>query len=211
MKSKFVLVFANGQPAESKIVKPFLADSPSIVAADGGANHLTKLGLVPDYIVGDLDSVMPEILRQFKSTEIIRREDQDHTDLEKTLDFCLESSADKIVVFGATGGRLDHEIANFGILQNYSRRANLFFLDNQFTIRVVREAYSFKTFPGQLLSLIALQSAHGVTLKGVQFPLTNADLSFGGRGVSNLAKESRVSISIQSGEVFLFLKHANAD
>ncbi len=211
MKLKYFLVFANGQPAEFRIVKPFLADSPLIVAADGGANYLTELGLVPDYIVGDLDSVAPETLRSFPDAQIINRADQNHTDLEKTLDFCLASNADKITVFGATGRRLDHEIANLGILQSYSRKIPVSFVDNEFTIRVLRGKSFFETQPGQLFSLIAIQPVRGVTLAGGKFSLDNATLTFGGQGVSNAAAHTRVTVSIQSGELFLFLRHPDAD
>ncbi len=211
MRSKSFLVFANGEPPEFKIVKPFLAESPLIAAADGGANYLQKLQLIPDYIVGDLDSVTSQTLQSFPKAQIIRKNDQNLTDLEKTLDFCLELGADKITVFGATGGRLDHEIANLGILQSYSKEIPISFVDRQFTIRILRGDTFFEAQPGQLFSLIALQPANGVTITGSKFPLTNATLTFGGRGVSNVTEQTHVSISIQEGELFLFLRHNHAD
>jgi len=211
VKSTPVLVFANGQPPDMKTVTPLLAGSPLIVAADGGANYLKKSDLTPHYIVGDLDSVASDALQSFPGVQIIRKTDQNHTDLEKALDFCLELGADDITVFGATGRRLDHEIANLGILQSYSRKAAIRFVDTQFTIRVLRGRTSFQTTPGQLFSLIALQSANGVSLTGAKFALDNATLTFGGRGVSNAAIQTRVTISIRSGDVFLFLRHRDAD
>jgi len=210
VRSKPILVFANGQPPDFKIVKPFLAESPLIVAADGGANFLKKMNLFPHYIVGDLDSVASETLQSFPEAQIVRRADQNHTDLEKALDFCLELGADKIMVFGATGRRLDHEIANLGILQTYSQKISVSFVDKQFTIRVLRGTTSFEATPGQLFSLIAFQSANGVTITGGKFALNNGTLTFGGRGVSNTAVQTRITVSIQSGELFLFLRHTDA-
>jgi len=202
-----VLVFANGVPPSKELVQPHLDDSPLLVAADGGANGLLKLNVAPHFVVGDLDSLSPAVRKRCPGMKVIKRTDQNKTDLEKALDFCLEQGATEILVFGATGRRLDHELANLGILQRFSRRVSLAFLDEQFLIRVVRGEFRFKTRPGQMLSLLALQPARGVSLRGVQFPLKSAPLDFGGRGVSNLALGPEVVIQIDEGELFLFLAH----
>ncbi len=202
-----VLVFANGTPPSRARVQPFLHDSSLIVAADGGANALGQLGLSPDFVVGDLDSLSPDARGKFPRAQFVERADQNKTDLEKTLTFCLEKGATEIVVFGATGRRLDHELANLGILQHVSRQAQVTLVDDHFWVRVVRGSFSFPCKPGRLISLIALQLAEGVSVQGVQFPLQNARLDFGGRGVSNVATAEQVSIQIKKGELFLFVAH----
>ncbi len=202
-----VLVFANGTPPSTQLVERYKTHASLIVAADGGANALAKLNLVPDFIVGDLDSLGETARRKLPVARLVPRPDQNHTDLEKTLDFCLEKGATEIYVFGATGARLDHEIANLGILQQFSRKVFIALVDEQFLVRVIRGEATVTCKPGQLLSLLALQSARGVSVSGVKFPLKNADLDFGGRAVSNVALGETVSIRVEHGELFLFLAH----
>ncbi len=202
-----ILVFANGTPPSRSLVERYQKNVAFIVAADGGANALDALHLAPDFIVGDLDSLGETARKKFPGARLVRRGDQNKTDLEKTLEFCLEKGATEIFVFGATGGRLDHEIANMGILQQFSRKIALALVDDQFLVRVIRGETTFACRPGQLLSLLALQPARGVNLSGVKFPLKNAALYFGGRAVSNVAVEEKVSIRVESGELFLFLAH----
>ncbi len=202
-----VLVFANGTPPSRPLVKTYLRNSSLIVAADGGANALVQLHLHPDFIVGDLDSLSEETKRHFPNATLVERVDQNKTDLEKTLDFCLEQGAKEILVLGATGERLDHELANLGILQQFSRRVKIALVDEQFLVRVVRGELTVKTIPRQVISLLALQPALGVSLHGVKFPLNNARLNFGGRGVSNIALGTEIFIQIEKGEAFLFLAH----
>ncbi|GBE28699.1 thiamine pyrophosphokinase [bacterium BMS3Bbin03] len=210
LKNKLVLIFANGEPTQKKWVKSYLAGTPLIVAADGGANHLIHLGISPDFIVGDLDSVTADTLNHYPNAKTVLREDQNFTDLEKTLQFCLERETSEIIVFNATGGRADHALANLGLLQTFSRVVDISFVDNNFTIRIIRSAVVLETQPGQILSLIAIQPVSGITVQGVEFPLQNAELEWGGRGVSNSVTETQVSIQIGRGELFLFLKHSDA-
>ncbi len=207
MKPKRILVFANGLPPNKKILQPYLMDSPLIVAADGGANYMVDLGISPHYIVGDMDSLDPEILHQFPNAQLVKRIDQNRMDMEKTLEFCLEKGGNQIFIFGATGKRLDHEIANLGILQQFSKRVDISIIDTQFLVRVVRKNFVFRSFPGQEISILALQPASGVSIRGVKFPLENATIEFGGRGISNIAIADEVSIYVDSGELFLFVKH----
>ncbi len=94
-------------------------ESPVVIAADGGADEALRLGLHVDLLVGDMDSVSPSSLEAVEAAggRVVRHPaDKDATDLELALDEALASGADRVVVAGATEGRLDFVLGNALVL-----------------------------------------------------------------------------------------------
>ena len=90
-----------------------------LIAADGGANHLLKMGILPEIVIGDLDSVDEDTLFQLTSAEVnIEQysEDKNETDIELALRYAIELQPTSILIVGALGGRLDQTLANLSIL-----------------------------------------------------------------------------------------------
>lgn len=90
-----------------------------MIAVDGGLKGAKELGLVPDVIVGDFDSVDPAVLAFYRKMEHIVWEvpaGKDDTDTELALKRAMAMGAGEIVILGATGGRLDHMIGNIQLL-----------------------------------------------------------------------------------------------
>ncbi len=76
--------------------------------------------LVPDVIIGDLDSISAEALKEFKSvSKIIRLKRQNDTDVEKCLKYAISHKYDEALLVGATGNRLDHTFCNLGIVLKF--------------------------------------------------------------------------------------------
>ena len=97
----------------------------TVVCADSGLNTAYALGLKVDYFMGDFDSVSSDVLKLYMDRKIPNSTDaefvqypaeKDATDTELVLDFVLENNPSTIVILGATGGRIDHLLANIGIL-----------------------------------------------------------------------------------------------
>ena len=96
-----------------EVVKQALTIAPILYAADGGANAALDMGYMPDGVIGDLDSLTPEILGQLPADKVFRVADQDSTDFDK----CLRAiQAPLILATGFTGQRLDHELAAYSSL-----------------------------------------------------------------------------------------------
>ena len=200
------LVICNGEVLSKKGMTPLLREKPFIVCADGGANKARRLGIVPDLIIGDLDSVSPATRKFFSDVETIRIKSQYSTDLEKTLDYLLKHRYRSAIIVGAMGGRPDHSFANFSILKKYHKRIRLLFSDASCDIQIVDRKIAFESRIGSVVSLMPLGRCEGITTTGLEFPLHGESLELGIReGASNKVISSPVKISVKKGSLLLFV------
>ena len=125
-----LIVLNNRHSIPSSMLDGTMLCSPrSIVCADGGANVLydaTDTELIevaaPAAIIGDLDSVRPEVVSHYKDecgTKIINDDDQNRHDLDKCLGYLASKQHAKVIVIGAFGGRIDHEMACINALYRW--------------------------------------------------------------------------------------------
>jgi thiamine pyrophosphokinase len=198
-----VLLIANGVLPPPRVVRRLASSSDFVACADGGTKHALRLGIQPDIVIGDLDSLSATIRRHLKHAEIVRLADQNKTDLEKTILFLLRRKAKHITVVGATGKRIDQTIANVGLLMKYGRKASLTFIDPTGEIEIVQSRTKFRAKVGTTVSLIPAGRPVRVTTKGLRFALKNEMLEFGSRGVSNEVIAPIVEIRVRGGTLFL--------
>lgn len=204
------IIFLNGTLPATGIIRSYIEKKKIIIAADGGANSLRKIKIVPDVIIGDMDSVKRETVNYFRTrnTEIIRIEEQDTTDFEKSLRYCMKFGYEKIIVFGATGTRTDHTLNNFSVLQKYYRRLELKFITDDFEIFFIRKKIRFVYKKNKIISLMGVPEAKKIFSTGLKYQLKNDDLKFGQRdGALNVSISNKVGIRFQSGNLLLFKKH----
>lgn len=202
------LVLCNGLVPALKFFLPYLKKKPFIVCADGGANKARTIHLVPNVIIGDLDSITMQTRRAFKTVPIIHMASQYSTDLEKALEYLLQQNITTVEVFGATGNRSDHTMSNFSILQKYHKKMRIQFIDEFSSIEIVDSNTKFNAVVGQQISLMPMGICKGITTRGLKYPLKNESLALGIReGSSNEAISSVVSISIKKGNLLLFKNH----
>lgn len=156
-----------------------------VLAADGGLLHCRRLGLEPDGILGDFDSLgyVPEGARVFPV-------EKDDTDAMLAARQGLALGFRRFVFYGGLDGpRLDHTVANFQTLQFLAEHDAVGYLvGNTYLATVVRSGtVSFPAEAEGILSLFCLgPDAEGVTLRNLQYPLENGKLSSGyPLGVSN--------------------------
>lgn len=188
-----------------------LADAALVVAADGGANALAAIGRPPDLVVGDLDSVDPQLVSDLeRASTPIRRwpVDKDASDTELALRAAVDEGATEIAIVAATGAdRLDHELANVLLLTDpdlATRDVRL--VRGRETVRVARPgaALRLRGRPGDLVTLLAIGGdAIGVTTEGLRWPLHGARLAMGTTlGVSNVVIGDG-SVSVEEGMVLV--------
>jgi thiamine pyrophosphokinase len=200
------LVICNGEVLSRKAIAPLLREKPFIVCADGGADKARKLGIRPDIIIGDLDSISSATLKFFSSVETIKVETQYSTDLEKALDYLVTHKYLNAVVVGAMGGRPDHALSNLSIFKKYHKRIRLSFFDLSCDIQIVDRRIAFALKMGSVISLLPLGRCEGITTSGLEFPLHNETLELGVReGTSNTVVSSPVTISVKKGSLLLFI------
>ena len=184
-----------------------------VIAADGGLRHARSLGLTPDLVLGDFDSVSPEDLATFATTPQTRYPtDKDELDLELALTHAVARGASDLVLVGTLGERFDQSLAAVLIGTRYARegltvslhsgRQDVFLLAEGVTRSIDLE-------PGQLFSLLSLVEVSKLSVQGAEFGLKDAALPFGvGRGVSNRVTEPPLTVSLHSGLVALIVEGA---
>jgi len=185
-----------------------------IIGADGGAARALAWGLVPDLVIGDMDS-LPETARSSLESEgcrfIQHPRAKDETDLELALQFAVKQGAREIVVLGALGGRLDHTLANVLLLALPAFAGVPIRIaegGQQAILARGGEAIGLEGDPGDLVSLLPLGGdARGVSTEGLVWALHGDTLRFGSsRGVSNEMAGGKARIEV--GEGMLLVVHA---
>lgn len=186
-----------------------IAQNALVIAADGGLRHTQSLGIQPDVILGDFDSLgyIPDDSRVFPV-------EKDDTDTMLAVKHGLQQGCDDFVLYGAMDGpRLDHTIANFqtlGYLASHGARGTLVGKDYIATV-ISGNTICFPETAEGILSLFCLGAdATGITIEGLQYPLTDGTLSASfPLGVSNhfIGKPGR--ITVKNGLVLALWDRAN--
>ena len=203
-----VLIVANGEWPSSFNLQHERTTYDQLVALDGAANRLLELNLIPDVIVGDLDSITTSVLNQCESSgvHIVRIPSQEKSDISKGLQWVQQEQPNaRIDVIGVEIGRYDHHLAAYSALFECQSSATLL-LNGWTATRVDSNPTTFQVKPDAIISLIPFGSVQGVTLEGCQYPLQNASLTTGTQGVSNKAIESEIVVSAQSGNLLLLIE-----
>ncbi|MDQ7094756.1 thiamine diphosphokinase [Desulfosporosinus sp. PR] len=208
-----IAVLANGA-WDSEWGKQALEKADYLICADGGANHALSLGFMPDRLIGDLDSILPEYLLQCQEADcLIERypREKDETDLELALlqaqkKAMLEGERD-IWLYGGTGKRIDHFLGNLSLMLAYAHQGyRIRLADPWHEMWVFHGNEKIRTFQGQELSLIALSEKAVVSTRGLYYPLDHGVLRQDiPRGVSNVCLGEEVGIEVHEGWVLLIL------
>lgn len=204
------LIFLNGDFPDLNIIKKFLGKKSYIIAADGGANKLKKINIIPHIIIGDLDSVSKSTLIYFKKRGTLIKEvrDQEKTDFEKCLIYCIRNGRNSISVFGSLSMRPDHTLNNFSILKRYFKRSEIKLITDEFEIFFIEKNFKFNYRQGEIVSMLAMPKAENITTTGLEYKLKNESLEFGVReGTLNKSTAAKITIRFRTGNLLLFRKH----
>lgn len=207
-----VVIFANGHLPDLEAARALLYADDYIIAADGGANHLMEMGILPEIVIGDLDSVDENTLFELTNAEArIEQysEDKDETDIELALRYAADLRPSAILIVGALGGRLDQTLANLSLLTNPTLSGIDIRLDDGVEeASFCRKQVEVRGRSGDTVSLIPWHApVEGVTTEGLQWPLHSETLyPDKSRGVSNVMLKDEASIRIQSG-LLLIVRH----
>lgn len=176
-----------------------------LLAADSGADHLARLGLRASAVVGDLDSMSPATRAWLGEAAMVPRPDQDRTDLDKALAYALEElGLTRLTVLAATGGRIDHELANLGLLARRGMGDDLRFEGDHETLLAVRGELVLAAVPGETWSFWTFEPSARVSIAGVRWPVEDAALHVGERpSVCNLAVADRIRVHAEGGAVIV--------
>jgi thiamine pyrophosphokinase len=206
-----IIIIANGDLTDPAKARRRIRPGDRVICADGGAHHAHAMGLTPDVVVGDLDSLDPGLRTELEAAGArfeVHPTRKDETDLELALRFAIDEGADEIEVLAMLGGRLDQSMANLLLLAR-PEFASVWvqFTEGTQTVWAARggQQTEIKGSNGDLLSLVPLTPlVTGVTLEGVEWPLHAATLQLGSTlTISNTLTAPIARLSLQEGLVLV--------
>lgn len=193
-------IVLNGASPGRRLLHDLAGQCDLLVAADGGAQSLSDVGLVPVAVVGDLDSFQPDMLLEPSRTQVVRVLDQDSTDAEKALRWVLDEGAQDIVLAGTHSLVLDHVLGTLSIAARFAHQCRLRLVETDVIAWFVTGTWEREIEPGTTVSLVGLGEAQGIHTVGLRWPLLDETLRFGEReGVRNEAVTSPVRVSLSGG------------
>ena len=204
------VVVLGGTPP-TRAIKQYIPAHQLVIAADSGLHGAIDLGLRVNVVIGDMDSVDKAVLAAVEAngttvTQLPR--DKDSTDAELALLKAVEMGATKIVLITKGGGRLDHELGVFAVLQNPSlRHCTIQAMWDNSMLHLIHGPAAV-TIIGNLGSNVGLIAAggeaSGITTSGLKWSLANESLApHSSRGISNQLTEETATISVQTGSLFV--------
>jgi thiamine pyrophosphokinase len=204
------IIFANGEISDLMRTARWLEPGDYLICADGGARHCQQFGLRPHALIGDMDSIPPELLSQWADGGVLVERhppDKNETDLELAIEFAVQRGAKRILLLGALGGRLDHTMGNILLLARASLGTPIFVADGaQLAQVLVGPARLVLDAPeGSTVSVIALSDqVTGITYRGLEYPLDHFTLPIGStRGMSNVVSTPPATIQIEDGRLLV--------
>jgi len=201
MKLKRAFVLLNGSEPS---VFPDLTPYNIVCAIDGAYNHFEKHKIIPDLVTGDFDSIdaIPT------TVEVINTPNQDYTDFEKALQILKHRGFYHIDVYGGSGKEHDHFLGNISTALQWKVGLKITFFDDFGKYFFIEESIQIPNIIGKNVSLIPLPIASGIITKGLLYPLLNETLTFGERiGTRNKATDNEVQISLNSGDLLIYISH----
>lgn len=204
------VIVAGGTPPSPGLIRKH-AENARIFCADSGANACVDAGIIPDVLLGDMDSISLPVLEkcQREGTEILYLEpEKDDTDTEALLAEIMRRGHREIVLLGATGGRIDHLLANIQLLGAARMQgADMVIEDAEQTLRLLHAKDTIRGRSGQTFSLLPYGvDARAHAVENVAYPLAHLDLPWQGTiGISNILTAEAADIVVEKGEVLLVL------
>ena len=177
------------------------------IAVDGGYENAKRLGERVDVLLGDFDSLDQIPHGEVKDIRQVPTE-KDFTDTQMALEVALEQGADEVVIVGGLGGRLDHTLANLGILEDmFDRHIHGYATDGQNRVHFLRSTSTLIARSGyKYISLLPVDdTVKGVTMEGGKYPLPKKNLTRRNAGfaVSNEITGNVVFISVKKGGLYI--------
>jgi thiamine pyrophosphokinase len=210
---KRIIIFANGQLPNLEKARALLHDDDFIIAADGGTRHALALGLMPNVIVGDLDSLPSDFEPStFNGEIVLYPKDKNETDLELAIQHALTLKPEQIIILAALGGRLDQTLGNIALISNLQpSTCNLQLNDGLEEVFFCRDHVEINGNSGDTVSLIPWQGeVAGIVTTGLKWRLQNETLYPNKtRGISNELIDDSASIQINSGLLLIVHRRSN--
>ena len=204
MQTYRALLIGNGETVSARLLKQLAAQANYVLTADGGADHALACGVIPDGVIGDLDSVSAATKKKLTG-HILHVPTQENTDLEKALLWLVKHHFTHVTLVGFVGDRWDFSVGNLLAITRFTRKLEICMAGNNWRIfPLVRDA-NLPCKKNKRVSIIPLKTCTGVTLLGLKYPLKNAKLLPGTtRTLSNLTVQTHFEVTFTRGCLLVY-------
>ena len=186
-----------------------------LIAADRGVEFFMGTDLEPDVAVGDFDSLSAEgakYMETLKHTEIRRlKPEKDDSDTQSAANYAIEQGTERIMILGATGNRIDHLMANFGLLMlGKTKQVQIVLVDAYNYMSLIESGMILKKEEqfGKYVSFFPIEGeVTGLTLKGFKYPLNSYTLKVEDSGltVSNEISDPEAEVTFETGKLLMIM------
>ena len=190
-EKKNVSVILNGQMPTDETIINQITNSDYIIAVDGSANKLFDLEIIPDVIIGDLDSLQSI---ENKDIELVKTPNQNKTDFRKTLEWCIEKDILNISIFGISGESEDHFLGNYYTLSDFGDKISWKAFTDFSVISPCVGNKKFESFKGQKVSLFCLKGSSTVNSENLEYPLQSYRLQPSDDAMRNISLKDHFTI-----------------
>jgi thiamine pyrophosphokinase len=207
------VILANGYYGDVESYIRLLNEADIILCADGGANYAYEMGVMPAYIAGDMDSILPRVMDYYKEQGVQFRDypqRKDFTDTQLILNLAEEMDADEIVFLGSLGKRLDHTLANIYCGAKLALRGKkVWHYTSNYSAYLVNKEITINGEVGDTVSVLVLtDQAQGVYEEGFEYPLKNVILEkWNPYAISNVLAENKGVIRVREGLLLVIHYH----
>lgn len=190
-------------------------ENTCLIAADRGVEFFMGTDLEPDVAVGDFDSLSAEgakYMETLKHTEIRRlKPEKDDSDTQSAANYAIEQGTERIMILGATGNRIDHLMANFGLLMlGKTKQVQIVLVDAYNYMSLIESGMILKKEEqfGKYVSFFPIErEVTGLTLKGFKYPLNSYTLKVEDSGltVSNEISDPEAEVTFETGKLLMIM------
>lgn len=207
---KVLLVLSGDKPGPD-LLEHEIAEAGVTIAVDGGYNIFNELGVTPDLVIGDLDSIEYDIADQVK---VLKQMNQNTSDLQKALSYVFEHfEPSQITLLGATGGRTDHLLNNLKVCASIDPQVKLIIKNDHLPHTDHKLEELIRLTPSNsddirikqhaVLSIIHVSQFKGLYSKGLKWEIEDANSDFEIISQSNRALVADPQFKIESGCLYI--------
>lgn len=198
-----VIIMSNGAYPKHPLPLKLLKEAEVLICCDGAADEIIANGIIPSVIIGDMDSIS-HVNRLKYNDMIIQVNDQDTNDQTKAIEYCIKQGYFDITILGATGKREDHTLGNISLLSFYSHKIKVCAVSDYGVFTPVSERTTFKSFPGQQISIFSLSPETRISSEKLKYPLDKMRLRSWWMGTLNESISDEFSLLFDKGELIVF-------
>ena len=201
---KSVAIVCNGSFPRTEYPLYLLRNADVVVCCDGALQTLEKKGIVPDVVIGDMDSVCGRALKRFSGT-VVRVEEQESNDLTKAFRYVMEQvpEVSEIHILAATGRREDHTLGNLSLLMEYEKEFDLSakgvmvdLVSDYTTALALGDSATLDVGEGRPVSLFTTDPTLQIHSEGLQWPTDGVVFDNWWKASLNRAIADRITLTL---------------